>query len=139
LGAGLILLVPYGIGTVTGAGVAAGSAAWTPTAPLVGVLPAVLARAVHRTVGTAGGVLVGVFALSALGILTVGWHPLIVLRNRDAGSGMRDAQKPSKTKRAPAPTDAPEAPPIPHLASRIPTERRGRAERTAPASRIPHP
>src|SRR5204863_7727807 len=61
LGAGLILLVPYGIGTITGAGVPAGFAAWTPTSQLVGMLPAVLARAVHRTVGTAGGVLVGVF------------------------------------------------------------------------------
>jgi len=90
LGAGLILLVPYGIGTVTGASLPADYAAWTPTAQLVGLLPAVLARAVHRTVGTAGGVLVGVFALSALGILTVGWHPLVVLRSREkAGEGGR--------------------------------------------------
>src|SRR3989475_7738046 len=80
LGAGLILLVPYGIGTVTGASLPADYPAWTPTAQLVGMLPAVLARAVHRTVGTAGGVLVGVFQLSALGILTVGWHPLEIGR-----------------------------------------------------------
>src|SRR5207302_4576317 len=92
LGAGLILLVPYGIGTITGAGVPAGFAAWTPTSQPAGLLPAVLARAVHRRVGTAGGVLVGVFALSALGILTVGWHPLIVLRSRETGSGKRDAR-----------------------------------------------
>src|SRR5207245_2058702 len=69
LGAGLILLVPYGIGTITGAGVPAGFADWTPTSQLVGMLPAVLARAVHRTVGTAGGVLVGVLAVSALDTL----------------------------------------------------------------------
>ena len=98
LGAGLILLVPYGIGTVTGVGVPGDSAAWTPTAQLVGLLPALLARTVHRTVGTAGGVLVGVFALSALGILTVGWHPLVGLRSREktregrekAGEGGRE-------------------------------------------------
>ncbi len=92
LGAGLILLVPYGIGTVTGASLPADYPAWTPTAQLVGMLPAVLARAVHRTVGTAGGVLVGVFALSALGILTVGWHPLVVLRSREkTGQGREKA------------------------------------------------
>src|SRR5213596_2587582 len=98
LGAGLILLVPYGIGTVTAVGVPGDSAAWTPTAQLVGLLPALLARTVHRTVGTAGGVLVGVFALSALGILTVGWHPLVGLRSREktregrekAGEGGRE-------------------------------------------------
>src|SRR2546427_3226431 len=62
-----------------------------------------LAHGVHQAVGTAGGTLVGLFALSALGILTVGWHPLVALRTRetgigkrDAGSGMRDAQKPGK-------------------------------------------
>src|SRR5207244_3090679 len=106
LGAGLILLVPYGIGTVTGVGVPGDSAAWTPTAQLVGLLPALLARTVHRTVGTAGGVLVGVFALSALGLLTVGWHPLVVLRSRETGSekrdargGMRDAKRPVQPSR----------------------------------------
>src|SRR3989475_2702668 len=98
LGAGLILLVPYGIGTLTGVGVPRDSAARTPTAQLVGLLPALLAPTVHRTVGTAGGVLVGVVALSALGILTVGWHPLVGLSSREktregrekAGEGGRE-------------------------------------------------
>src|SRR2546426_2980651 len=36
----------------------------------------------HQAVGTAGGTLVGLFVLSALGILTVGWHPLVALRTR---------------------------------------------------------
>jgi DNA segregation ATPase FtsK/SpoIIIE, S-DNA-T family len=71
LGAGLVLLLPYGIGTLTGGG---------QTEKLVGVLPAALAHAVHQAVGTAGGVLVGLFALSALGLLTIGWHPLVLLR-----------------------------------------------------------
>ena len=99
LGAGLIVLLPYGIGTVTGAGFPPVYAAWGPTQQLVGLVPAVLAHGVHQAVGTAGGTLVGLFALSALGILTVGWHPLVALRTREtevgrreAGGGRRDAQ-----------------------------------------------
>jgi len=80
LGGGLVVLLPYGIGTVTGAGFGPDYRTWGPTAKLVGVLPAALAHGVHQAVGTAGGVLVGLFALSALGLLTVGWHPLVVLR-----------------------------------------------------------
>src|ERR1700704_4627460 len=82
-GAGLILLLPYGIGTVTGASFPPAYAAWGPTQKLVGFVPALLAHAVHQAVGTAGGALVGLFALSALGILTVGWHPLVALRTRE--------------------------------------------------------
>src|SRR2546425_7205948 len=58
-------------------------AAWSPTQKLVGYVPAMLAHGVHQAVGTAGGTLVGLFALSALGILTVGWHPLVALRTRE--------------------------------------------------------
>jgi len=83
LGAGLILLLPYGIGTVTGASFPPAYAAWSPTQKLVGFVPAVLAHGVHQAVGTAGGTLVGLFALSALGILTVGWHPLVGLRTQE--------------------------------------------------------
>jgi len=70
LGAGLVLLLPYGIGTVTGARFPVDYRLWGPTQQLVGVLPAALAHGVHQTVGTAGGVLVGVFALSALAAFT---------------------------------------------------------------------
>jgi len=91
LGAGLILLLPYGIGTVTGADFPPAYAAWSPTQKLVGYVPAMLAHGVHQAVGTAGGTLVGLFALSALGILTVGWHPLVALRTREtAGIKARD-------------------------------------------------
>src|SRR5213080_2877479 len=94
LGGGLVVLLPYGIGTVTGAGFGPDYRTWGPTAKLVGVLPAALAHGVHQAVGTAGGVLVGLFALSALGLLTVGWHPLVVLRTGEkagekAGEGGR--------------------------------------------------
>ena len=88
LGAGLILLVPYGIGIVTGASLGADYAAWSPTQKLVGLAPAVLAHGVHHAVGTAGGAFVGLFLLSALGIFSVGWHPFVLLR---AASGEGEA------------------------------------------------
>ncbi|HEX6970995.1 MAG TPA: DNA translocase FtsK [Limnochordia bacterium] len=84
LGTGLILLLPYVIGTVgvgrAGAPFPADHAAWSAGQKLVGIIPGWIASGVHQAVGTAGGILVGLFALSALGILTVGWHPLMVLR-----------------------------------------------------------
>src|SRR5207244_11819855 len=67
LGVGLVLLLPYGIGTVTGARFPSDYALWSPTQRLVGAAPALVAHAIHRAVGTAGGALIGVFALSALG------------------------------------------------------------------------
>ena len=98
LGAGLILLIPYGIGTVTGATFPPDYAAWGPTHKLVGMAPALLAHGVHQAIGTAGGTLVGLFALSALGLLTVGWHPLVLLRTGrgERGAGPSTAVKSSK-------------------------------------------
>ena len=90
LGVGLVLLLPYGIGTVTGARFPADYALWTPTQRLVGMAPALVAHGIHQAVGTAGGALVGLFALSALGILTVGWHPLVALRTRETGIARRE-------------------------------------------------
>src|SRR5467141_2859652 len=133
--AGLILLLPYGIGTVTGAGF--------PTQMLVGYVPAMLAHGVHRAVGTAGGILVGLFALSALGILTIGWHPLVALRTRetgigkrDAGSGMRDAQKPGKPAKPERAVEAEEQARERTVAAL--KAAKARAKPTPPASRIPH-
>src|SRR6266852_1091351 len=99
LGAGLILLLPYGIGTVTGADFPPAYAAWSPTQKLVGYVPAMLAHGVHRAVGTAGGTLVGLFALSALGILTVGWHPLVALRTRET-AGVKARRKAGEGEKA---------------------------------------
>jgi DNA segregation ATPase FtsK/SpoIIIE, S-DNA-T family len=136
LGAGLVLLLPYGIATVTGASFPADYGLWSHTQRLVGMVPAFLAQGVHRAVGTAGGALVGLFALSALGILTVGWHPLVVLRTRDAGSGMRDAAKLARSKRDAANESAVGTEPrISPPASRTPTK----AKSPPPASRISHP
>jgi len=88
LGAGLVVLLPFGIGTVTGASFPADYSTWSSTQKLIGTVPGWLAHGVHQAVGTAGGTLIGLFALSALGLLTIGWHPLVVLRT---GSGERGA------------------------------------------------
>ena len=143
LGAGLILLLPYGIGTVAGADFPPAYAAWSPTQKLVGYVPAMLAHGVHQAVGTAGGTLVGLFALSALGILTVGWHPLVALRTRETGigkrdavSGMRDAQKPGKPAKPERAVEAEEQARERTVAAL--KAAKARAKPTPPASRIPH-
>jgi S-DNA-T family DNA segregation ATPase FtsK/SpoIIIE len=141
LGAGLVLLLPYGIGTVTGASFPADYAAWSPTHKLVGLAPAVLARGVHQVVGTAGGTLVGLFALSALGILTVGWHPLVVLRTRETGNVKGETEKLGKSRREPVKPVAgvhgqPDAA-TPFPVSRFPKERKQRSGPVPKAVPVP--
>jgi len=142
LGAGLILLLPYGIGTVTGAGFPAAYAAWSPTQKLVGLVPAVLAHGVHQAVGTAGGALVGLFALSALGILTVGWHPLVALRTRETGVGRREAK--GSVREAPTLEKPPRIPDAQEAArertvAALKEAKVRKTKSTAPASRLPPP
>ena len=130
LGVGLVLLLPYGIGTVTGATFPGDSTAWTPTQQLVGRVPGLLARGVHQTLGTAGGVLVGLFALSALGILTVGWHPLAVLRTEEvAGGKAGEGGRVKREAERPLPKPKPEAP----LA--LPPSLKARKLKTPPSAR----
>ena len=130
LGAGLIVLVPYGIAVAIGPTFPADYANWTRTERLVGLFPAFLASGVQGAIGSAGAVLIGLFALSALGILTIGWHPLTVLRHRadsdkrETGNETRETEKPPrvpspvsripkdrKTKSTPPPKPAPPPPP----------------------------
>jgi S-DNA-T family DNA segregation ATPase FtsK/SpoIIIE len=85
LGVGLMILVPYGVGVVAGASAVSfppDYAQWSPLQRVVGILPGFLASVVRGVVGTAGGLLVGIVALSAVGIASVGWHPFVVLRPR---------------------------------------------------------
>ena len=99
LGAGLIVLIPYGVAVAIGPSFPPDYSAWSRTERLVGLFPAFLANGIESVIGTAGGVLVGLFALSALGILTVGWHPLAVLRTQ---STVRDKERaPSAVSRTP--------------------------------------
>ena len=128
LGAGLIVLVPYGIGIATDvrlADLAAPYGAWTTAQRLAGLLPGGLADIAHRTVGTAGGALLGLFALSALGIVTIGWHPLVALRTQE-GKPAEPAPKPK-----PAPSErASLAPTV--TAPRPPKPPRPKSEPRAP-------
>ncbi len=110
--AGLALLVPYGIANASGVALdrlPAAHAEWSGAHKLVGILPGFLAHTVWRALGTAGGVLVALVALSALGILTVGWHPLVVLRRREAGSGEREAAGAGRSRKREAAPPPPEA------------------------------
>jgi len=84
LGAGLTLLIPYGIAVAIGPIFPPDYASWTRSERLVGLFPGFLANGIEGAIGTAGAVLAGVFALSAVSILTVGWHPLTLLRARSA-------------------------------------------------------
>ena len=100
LGAGLILLVPYGIAIGLGPVFPSAYPQWTASQKLVGLFPQFLASGIQGAVGTAGAVLAGLFALSALGIVTVGWHPLAMLRGREPGTA------PARTPRATGPGSA---------------------------------
>jgi len=132
LGAGLVVLLPFGIGTVTGASFPADYSTWSSTQKLIGTVPGWLAHGVHQAVGTAGGTLIGLFALSALGLLTIGWHPLVVLRTRETEIGKRATEKPPKQKAAL--TEAPPAEPNTTFpVSRFPKERK---QKPPPAPRL---
>ncbi|MBE0594671.1 MAG: hypothetical protein IH616_19965, partial [Gemmatimonadales bacterium] len=77
--AGLILLVPYAIAIATSAR-SPGSfppsyEAWTVAQKLTGLAPAAIAVVVTGVIGTAGAVILGLVALSALTIHTLEWHP----------------------------------------------------------------
>ena len=106
LGAGLILLIPYGIAVAIGPAFPADYTSWTRTERLVGLFPAFLASGLQGAIGTAGAVLIGLFALSALGIITVGWHPLTLLRQREQGARSTEPERP-KPARPPTETSAP--------------------------------
>ena len=92
LGAGLIILVPFSVAIAIGPSFPADYGRWTASQRLVGLFPGFLASTVEGALGTAGAVLAGLFALSALGVLTIGWHPLTLLRARSA---VRDAREDS--------------------------------------------
>jgi DNA segregation ATPase FtsK/SpoIIIE, S-DNA-T family len=79
LGAGLVLLVPYGIGVVMGLrtplDLPPNHTDWSPWQQLVGVVPALLVIGLRGVIGAGGAALAGVFGLSVLTLYTVGWHP----------------------------------------------------------------
>ena len=122
--AGVVLLAPYAIALATGARETShfppDYADWLITQRLVGVIPALLAVGVTAVVGTAGAVLVGVLALSALTLVTLDWHPF----RRLAGGGGRDVP--------PALWEEPgDGPPIDAAAPPAPSRRRARGRKAA--------
>ncbi len=145
LGAGLILLVPYGIAVAIGPAFPPDYVNWTRTERLVGLFPGFLANGVESAVGSAGAVLIGLFALSALGVLTIGWHPLTMLRAGEGGRGKGEGEKPIAKVKSSRDADADgEDVPIPLPPSRFPKERKSKpvppprpAPRPPPGSLIP--
>ena len=137
LGAGLTLLVPYGIALAIGPAFPADYAAWTRTERLVGLFPGFLANGAQGAIGTAGAVLAGLFALSALGIFTVGWHPLTLLRQREQGARSREQEK--KPSRAAVADDDDE--PVRATAPRspLPAPKERKAKPGPPAKPAPPP
>src|SRR6266487_176210 len=105
LGAGLVLLIPYGIAIGIRPTFPPDYANWTRTERLVGLFPGFLANGLEGAIGTAGAVLAGLFALSAVGIFTVGWHPLTLLRQRSKsetrGTGNEKRVEPRETEPPP--------------------------------------
>ena len=97
LGAGLVVLIPYGIAIAISPHFPPDYANWTRSERLVGLFPGFLANGVEGAIGTAGAVLAGVFALSALGALTIGWHPLTLLRQQEQGARSKEQKtKPAR-------------------------------------------
>jgi len=120
LGAGLIILIPYGVAVAIGPTFSAADyESWTRSERLVGFVPGLLAKGVEGAIGPVGAVLAGLLALSALGVLTIGWHPLTLLRQREQGAGSREPEKAKPTRLRPVDEDEP--------------------DQTAPRSRLPAP
>jgi DNA segregation ATPase FtsK/SpoIIIE, S-DNA-T family len=134
LGAGLILLVPYGIAVAIGPTFPPDYSNWTRSERLVGLFPGFLANGLEGAIGTAGAVLIGLFAFSALGIFTVGWHPLTLLRQREGGRGTRDGGSLRKSETRVA-RDEPEVP----IPTRIAKVQKPQKERLVPRPPSPVP
>ncbi len=85
--AGFVILVPFAVALATGIRVTEDLPAdyniWTFGQRAVGVIPALLTVTITSIIGTAGTVIVGVIALSALTIYTLDWHPFKRLAGGD--------------------------------------------------------
>ncbi len=154
LGAGLIVLLPYAVAVVKGfsAPYSPDYAVWSAAQRLVGLVPAFFAEVVERTTGPAGATLIGLFALSALGVFTIGWHPLAVLRagpDEETKAGKRQAKdekrETGKVKReaglTPMPaSDVDEEAEAPIPVSRFPKDRKAKpAPKVKPVAKVPPP
>src|SRR2546428_1732077 len=96
LGAGLILLVPYGIAVGIGPVFPPDYTSWTRSERLVGLFPAFLANGVEGAIGTAGGGRPGPLRLSAPRGFSVGLAPPDPLQHKGEGAGGRGRGKTKK-------------------------------------------
>src|SRR3989454_12122117 len=83
LGAGLILLIPYGIAVAIGPDFPPDYASWVRSERLVGLFPAFFANGVGTPIGTAGGGVAGLFRLSPPRGLLICWAPPTPFRQRE--------------------------------------------------------
>lgn len=148
-GTGLVVLVPYAVGvvgaaarTIDVANLPADHTLWTAGQRLVGLVPAFFASALLGAVGSAGSVLAGLFAFSALGIATVGWHPLVILRaekgrekgeSEEGGEGEERGARRRRIAKSAAPALEPVEPP-PERAAAEPRESRRPKRAAKPAA-----
>src|SRR6185437_16375727 len=104
LGAGLIVLLPYAVAVVSGVVVdsRADYTHWTTPQRLIGVMPAALADLMIRWTGPVGAAGVGLFALSALGVFTIGWHTLAMLRAKREEEAKTPKREPRPKPTAPS-------------------------------------
>src|SRR5262249_43691953 len=137
---GLVFLVPYAIGVVGRVNLAfpPDYQNWSVSQQLVGMLPGWLAGFAVRTVGTAGGALVGLFALTALSVFTIGWHPLAILRARTEERAAEPKAR-GKTAKPAQPFEEDELPAARPVVSVIVPERDARPVAKAPPERPKRP
>ncbi len=95
LTAGLVVLLPFAIGVLSGirssTDLPASYAQWTFVQRSVGLVPAMLVVLLTSLVGTAGTVILGLIALSSLTLYTLDWHPFRRLRLVAEKPGHRSA------------------------------------------------
>src|SRR3989454_4092426 len=75
LGAGLVLLIPYGIAVAIGPDFPPDYASWVRSERLVGLFPAFFANGVEGAIGTAGAGLPGLLGPSPPRVFSNCWHP----------------------------------------------------------------
>ncbi|MEO8450249.1 MAG: DNA translocase FtsK, partial [Gemmatimonadota bacterium] len=113
---GLSLLIPFLIGVMTSSRPADFDpmlAEWTVPARATGLVPGLLAFGVRQLIGQPGGVLLGLLALSALTIVTYGWHPFQRLEKRAAVALPAEPKAKKRAEVAPEEEDEPEEEPPP--------------------------
>jgi S-DNA-T family DNA segregation ATPase FtsK/SpoIIIE len=119
LGAGMVLLLPYAIGIVTGPHTMSEFPPawdqWTLAQKAVGLVPGMLVVGVRAVVGTAGAAVLALLVASGLTLVTLDWHPFQrrtggPADRRSVGSAARPASIPPAEDDEESPSPVIEAP-----------------------------